>query len=139
MIIICQNMQEADDTNNTGESITIIKDVLSSELLTEAFNLEACKDKKLSDIGLYLKQLIYKEGAEKTQEQAREAQNTARNQAEAAQAKKAMVAKKKAALLAKMKKKQTNFMSAPNAAKPTPPTTANPESVEKSAFDDSPM
>ena len=64
MIIICQNMNEAD----SGESSQIIKDVLSSELLTEAFNLEACKDKKLSDIGLYLKQLIYKEGAEKTQE-----------------------------------------------------------------------
>lgn len=109
MIIICQNMQEADDTNNTGESITIIKDVLSSELLTEAFNLEACKDKKLSDIGLYLKQLIYKEGAEKTQEQAREAQNTARNQAEAAQAKKSNGRQKESRLTRKDEEETDKF------------------------------
>jgi hypothetical protein len=41
--------------------------------LTEAFNLEACKDKKLSEIGIYTKSLIYKEDEKKTQEQAQEA------------------------------------------------------------------
>jgi len=43
-----------------------IKANLTAELLSKAFNLEACKDKKLSEIGMFIKGLIHKEDAQQT-------------------------------------------------------------------------
>ena len=57
-----------------------VREVLSSELLTKAFNLEACKDKKLSEIGLFIKGLIHTEDANMASEDAEKTQQTARSQ-----------------------------------------------------------
>ena len=44
----------------------MIKEVLSAELFTSAFNLETCKDKKLSEIGLFIKGLLFAQDSAKT-------------------------------------------------------------------------
>lgn len=104
LIIICQNCQE--------ETIDFISDVLSHDLLKQAFNSDDCKDQKLSEIGLYLKGLLFPIHQKlATNEESKYAQQSATSKAEAAEKKKAIMNKKKAALMAKMKKKQTNFFT----------------------------
>ena len=55
LIIICQNM------DNSTQMLSLVQSVLPAELLNQAFNIDGCKDGKLSEIGLYLKGLIFKE------------------------------------------------------------------------------
>ena len=62
LIIIIQNMTALPVCS---ENLETIKATLPSDLLMNAFKLEACKDKKLSEIGLFLKSLIHKEDAGK--------------------------------------------------------------------------
>ena len=82
----------------------MIKTALTSELLTQAFSSEGCKDAKLSEIGLFLKGLIYKDNAA-AQEETKEGSKSAQGEAEAAERKKALQSKKRAAMMARMKKK----------------------------------
>ena len=86
----------------------MIKDVLPSDLLTSYFKVDVCKDQKLTDIGLYLKSLIFKgeeQNATMTEESKTAQSASQMSQAEAMKAKKDTAAKKKAAMLARMKKK----------------------------------
>ena len=54
LIIICQNCESQD-------TMDVLRSVLTDDLLTRSFSMDAgiCKDQKLSEIGLYLKGLIY--------------------------------------------------------------------------------
>lgn len=54
MIIICQN-------NESQTTFETIRQDLQADLLSQAFSKESCQDAKLSEIGLYLRSLLYKE------------------------------------------------------------------------------
>lgn len=54
LIIVCQNCESAG-------TMQTIKEVLPVEILDKYFNVDFCKETKLSEIGMYLKSLIYKE------------------------------------------------------------------------------
>ena len=132
MIIICQNCE-------SSETMELIREVLPADMLVKFFNVEGCKDQKLSDIGLYLKGLIYKEteqSAEATEESKTSQAASQLSQAEALKAKKAAAAKKKAALLAKMKKKQSNFIVEPVVKKVVAPANKNDGSVDATMTQD---
>jgi len=124
LIIVCQNAGDKD-----RENLDLIREVLPAEFLKKAFDLEACKEKKMSDIGRYLKDLIHPVIQDAEQDKQKTLQ-TARSQSEAVEARKALAAKKKAALLAKMKKKHTNFLGSHSNA------TAKASHVERSAFEE---
>ena len=58
LIIIVENMRKTPVCN---ENIQTIRATLPAELLLDAFKLEGCKDKKLSEIGFFVKSIIHKE------------------------------------------------------------------------------
>ena len=101
IIIVCQNCESQD-------TMSYIKQVLPADLLTNAFSLPVAKDKKLSEIGLYLNKLIHQESGAAQMEESKAAsggnQNSDQPAAQQMQKQQAL-AKKKAALLAKMKRK----------------------------------